>query len=134
MHVGMILEMASDSLADRVALDGREQMTYAQLAQRARRVGTYLAKHACENVVLVDLNSPAVPIALFGAAIAGKPFAPVNYRLANDRLQAIIKRTTPCLVIGGVGVSERIGDIDGVDYIDRDVLLAIGNDESIPET
>ncbi|MEY2471144.1 MAG: hypothetical protein QOK28_473 [Actinomycetota bacterium] len=130
----MILEMASDSLGDRIALDGREPMTYAQLATRARRVATYLAKHPCENVVLVDLNSPAVPITLFGAAIAGKPFAPVNYRLADDRLRAIIKRTTPCLVIGGTGVSERIGDIEGVEYIDRDVLLAVGNDESLPET
>src|SRR5262245_18998903 len=108
MHVGMIMEMASDSLAERVALDGDAPITYAQLAQRARRAGTYLAQHACENVGLVDLNSPAVPIGLFGAAVAGKPFVPVNYRLADDRLQAIIKRVTPCLVIAGDGVRERI--------------------------
>ncbi|HUR77683.1 MAG TPA: class I adenylate-forming enzyme family protein [Acidimicrobiales bacterium] len=135
MHVGMILEMASDSLADRVALGSRaSDLTYAELARRARRAGTFLAQHACEHVVLVDLNSPAVPIGLFGAAIAGKPFVPVNYRLADDRLQAIIKRVTPCLVIAGDGVRERIGDIGGVEFIDRDAFLAVATDESIEET
>jgi acyl-CoA synthetase (AMP-forming)/AMP-acid ligase II len=130
----MVLEMASDSLADRVAIDGSDAITYADLARRARRAGTYLAQQPCENVVLVDLNSAAVPIGLYGAAIAGKPFAPVNYRLADDRLQAIIKRVTPCLVIAGDGVRDRIGEVDGVEYIDRDAFLALSADESIEET
>ena len=88
MHVGMILEMAADSLGDRVAvgpLDGG--LTFAELGHRARRAGTWLAGQPGDHVVLVDENSPAVPIALFGAAIAGKPFVPVNYRLADDRLR-----------------------------------------------
>jgi acyl-CoA synthetase (AMP-forming)/AMP-acid ligase II len=135
MHVGMIVEMASDSLAERVALgsDG-DGITYAELARRARRAGTWLAANACENVVLVDLNSPAVPIGLYGAAIAGKPFVPVNYRLADDRLQAIIRRVTPCLVIAGDGVGERIAGIDGVELVERDKFLAIAGDESIDES
>ena len=67
MHVGMILEMAADSLGDRVALgplDGG--LTFAELGHRARRAGTWLAAQPGDRVVLIDENSPAVPIALFG--------------------------------------------------------------------
>ena len=100
MHVGMILEMAADSLGDRVAVGSREDgLTYAELGHRARRAGTWLAAQPGANVVLIDENSSAVPIALFGSAIAGKPFAPINYRLADDRLRAIVERAAPAIVI-----------------------------------
>ena len=89
----MVLEMAADSLGDRVALGPRAGgMTFAELGHRARRAGTVLAEAAGANVVLVDENSLALPLALFGAAIAGKPFVPVSYRLADDRLRAIVAR------------------------------------------
>ncbi len=135
MHVGMIVEMASDSLADRVAigsLDGG--VSYAEIAHRARRAGTWLAAKPCAHVVLVDENSLAVPVALFGAAIAGKPFVPVNYRLSDDRLRAIISRVTPCVLIGGAGVAERVAGIDGVELVDREAFLAVSTDDSIGET
>ena len=115
MHVGMILEMASDSLGERVALgplDGG--LTFGELGHRARRAGTWLAAQPGANVVLIDENSPAVPIALFGAAIAGKPFAPMNYRLADDRLRAIVERAAPG--DGGgrrSGVAERLEGVAG---------------------
>jgi acyl-CoA synthetase (AMP-forming)/AMP-acid ligase II len=127
----MILEMASDSLPDRLAVG---PLTYAELGHRARRAGTWLAANACANVVLVDENSLAVPLGLFGAAIAGKPFAPVNYRLADDRLRAIVARVTPALVIAGDGVRERLAGAHDVEFIDRDAFLALTEDESIDET
>jgi len=34
---------------------------------------------------MVDLNSGVVPIDLYGAALAGVPFVPVNYRLTDDQ-------------------------------------------------
>ncbi len=116
MHVGMVLEMAGDGLGDRVAvgsLDGG--LTFAALAQRARRAGTLLARAAGAHVVLVDENSPAVPIALYGAAIAGKPYVPVSYRLADDRLRAIVERTTPAVVVAGAGVAARLSGIEGIE-------------------
>jgi acyl-CoA synthetase (AMP-forming)/AMP-acid ligase II len=47
---------------------------------------------------MVDLNSEAVPVALFGASLAGLPFAPINYRLTDDRLNAIVARLAPGIV------------------------------------
>lgn len=135
MHVGMILEMAADALGDRVAygsLDGG--VTFAELASRGRRAGTLLAGMEGRNVVLVDENSMAVPLALFGAAVAGKPYAPVSYRLADDRLRAIVERAAPAVLIAGAGVVERLGAIDGVQVIARADFLAAVDDPEVAET
>src|SRR5262245_62078584 len=131
----MILEMAADSLADRVAIGDRTAgMTFAELGRRARRAGTFLRDAAGDNVVLVDENSPALPIALYGAAIAGKPFVPVNYRLADDRLRAIVERTAPASVIAGAGIAERLDGVDGIEIIERDEFLRHTADDSVEET
>ena len=131
----MILEMAADSLAERVAvgsLDGG--LTFGGLAQRARRAGTFLAAAPGVNVVLVDENSPALPIGLYGAAIAGKPFVPVNYRLADDRLRAIVERAAPALVIAGAGIKGRLDGVAGIELIERDQFLRTVADAGIDET
>ena len=84
--------------------------------------------------MLIDENSPAVPIALFGAAIAGKPFVPVSYRLADDRLRSIVERVAPATVIAGAGVAARLAGIEGIEIVDRADLLAATEDTSIEET
>ncbi len=135
MTVGMIIEMASENLADRVAIGSRDGgLTFGELGHRARRAGTWLAAHRCATVVLIDENSIALPIALFGAAIAGKPFAPVNYRLADDRLCAIVARTAPALVVAGEGVAERLAGVEDIQIMTRDDFLAVTTDESIAES
>ena len=133
MHLGMLLQMAADGMADRTAigpLDGG--LTMADLATHAQRVGAALADKPGERVVLVDLNSEAVPLALFGSALAGKPFVPVNYRLTDEQLRAILERTAPATVVVGEGIAERIGTIEGLEVMTRDELLAIAADEDAP--
>jgi fatty-acyl-CoA synthase len=135
MHVGMVIEMASDSLADRVAIGPVEGgVTFGELGARARRAGTWLRSSPGERVVLVDENSLAVPLGLFGAAIAGKPFVPLNYRLADDRLRSILERTSPATVLAGEGVPERIDGVPGLTIVPRAELLAATEDQSIEPT
>ena len=135
MHTGMILEMAADSLGERTALGARgEGWTFAELGVRARRAGSLLARRTVDNIVLIDENSPAVPVALFGAGIAAKPFVPVNYRLADERLVAIVQRTAPAVVIAGDGVAERLAGVREIDVISRFDFLASIEDESVPES
>jgi acyl-CoA synthetase (AMP-forming)/AMP-acid ligase II len=126
--------MATESLGERVALGPLDEgMTFAELGHRARRAGTWLREQHGDRVVLVDENSPAVPLGLFGAAVAGKPFAPVNYRLADDRLRAIVTRTAPSTVIVGEGVAERLEGVDDIEIVTRDDFLAATEDESVEE-
>lgn len=132
MHLSMLLQMAADGAGDRVAIGSRPGgITMAGLAERAGRAGAVFAKHAGERVVLVDLNSEAVPIALFGAGLAGKPFVPVNYRLTDEQLRDLVRRTAPATVIVGDGVADRLGDIDGLEVLTRGELLEVAADESI---
>jgi fatty-acyl-CoA synthase len=134
MHVGMILEMAAESLGDRVAIGSVEGgVTFADLGRQARRAAGLFAGAGEDRVVLVDENSLAVPVALFGAAIAGKPFVPVSYRLADDRLVAIVERTAPALVIAGSGVADRVAGVDGIRVMGRAEFLSALENESLPE-
>jgi acyl-CoA synthetase (AMP-forming)/AMP-acid ligase II len=129
MHLGMLLEMAADGMADRVALGPLASgLTFAELASRARRLGAALEARPGERVGLIDLNSPAVPLTLFGSAIAGKPFVPINYRLADPQLRAIVARTAPATIIVGEGVVERVGPVDGIEFLSRAEALALAED------
>jgi acyl-CoA synthetase (AMP-forming)/AMP-acid ligase II len=124
MHVPLLLEMAVAAMPDRVGVvAGDVRLTYAELEQRSSAAAAAFAADPAERIVLVDLNSEAVPIALFGAALAGKPFVPVNYRLTDAQLRAIVARTAPSLVIAGEGVAARIEGVEGITVIGRDEFL-----------
>jgi acyl-CoA synthetase (AMP-forming)/AMP-acid ligase II len=131
----MLLQMASDGMPDRVAIGSRRDgSTMADLAQKARRIAAHVLDRDAKQIVLVDVNSEAMPLALFGAALACRPFVAVNYRLADDQLRAILTRAAPALVVAGDGVGDRIGSIDGIDVISRKDLLAIADDPEAPES
>jgi fatty-acyl-CoA synthase len=133
MNIGMLLDMATDGLSDRVALGSRAGgMTFAELGERTRRVATKLAACDGARIGFIDVNSDAVPLTLLGAALAGKPFAPINYRLADSQLVAILRRMAPATVVVCVGVAERLGPIEGITLLDREELLDVAGDPSTP--
>ncbi|MGE3621064.1 MAG: AMP-binding protein, partial [Acidimicrobiia bacterium] len=100
MNISLLLEMSADVLADRVAVvAGDDRLTYAELQAAAGAAAARVAAAGVDDLALVDENSTAVPVALFGAALAGKPFAPVNYRLATSRLRELVERLAPTLVV-----------------------------------
>ena len=85
MNLMMLLEMAAGGFGDRVA-DGQPRRHRHHLpgAVRPRSESPQLPPSAeadAERVALVDISSPALPVALFGSAWAGTPFVPLNYRL-----------------------------------------------------
>jgi acyl-CoA synthetase (AMP-forming)/AMP-acid ligase II len=116
MNISMLLEMVADSDPDRVAVGS---LTYAQLLDRA----TAGAKLAGEAVIAVDINSEAVPIGLFSAALAGVPYVPVNYRLADDQLRAIVERAAPGTAIVDPDVAGRLAGVADLKVIDRPSFL-----------
>src|SRR4051812_34945986 len=115
MNLTMLLEMASDGMGDRVAFGSRDDgLTYGALLEQARRVATFITEAGVERVGLLDLTSETVPVLLFASAIAGVPFAPINYRLADDRLCAIVERIAPALVVGDDTAASRIASVQGL--------------------
>ncbi|MER5183357.1 fatty acid--CoA ligase family protein [Streptomyces sp. NPDC002896] len=98
MNITMILEMAASG-GERAAVtrDGRS-LTAAELLGLARRAaGRFRDAPA---VLYRGVNHLAYPVALFGAALAGVPFVPLNYRLGSDQLEEIARRHPGALVLG----------------------------------
>ena len=101
MNIALILEMAAEAGPDRVALvcEGK-RWTYKQLLLAAHGAASLFKGKGYEYVALLDETSEAAPIALFGAAIAGIPYVPLNYRLADTDLSGLLARIAPAFVIG----------------------------------
>ena len=98
MNIAMLLEMAADGLGTRVAFGARDDsLTYAGLRDAATAVATTLAATP-RTVALLSETAPIVPVSLFGAAWAGVPYAPLNYRLPDDARQALLERLAPVVV------------------------------------
>jgi acyl-CoA synthetase (AMP-forming)/AMP-acid ligase II len=88
--IAMLLEMAADGFGDRVAVG---KLTYDELLAAAQERAARIEADGDTRLVVVDVNSPEIPIGLFGAALAGVPFVPLNYRLTaaeiDDRKAAL---------------------------------------------
>ncbi len=111
----MLLEMAADGMGDRIGVGPQTSgLTYAGLLDRSRRVATLARETGVERLGLVAANSEDVPTLLFGGAVAGVPFAPLNYRLADDRLQAICARIAPAILVADPDAAPRVSGIDGI--------------------
>ncbi|HTH29611.1 MAG TPA: fatty acid--CoA ligase family protein [Sphingobium sp.] len=109
MNISLILEMAADAAGDRVGLvcDGK-RWTYGALLAAARGAAENIRKSGCEHVALLDESSEAAAIALFGAALAGVPYCPLNYRLADNDLAALLARIAPAVIIGDIDRVNRL--------------------------
>ena len=111
MNIALLLEMAAEAAPDRVGLvcDGK-RWTYGDLLAAARGAFELIEESGCSHVALLDESSEAAVIALFGAALAGVAYCPLNYRLADPDLAALLERIAPALVIGD---EERITRLCG---------------------
>ncbi len=127
MNIGLLLEMAGDAAAGRRLLGqggvewpgGGDGLDGPALLARARAGAAWLRGQAGDKLVFLGLNGPDLPIALFAAAFAGRPFVPVNYRLADADLRRIVARTAPSLVVADADMASRIAGIDGVEIVAR---------------
>jgi fatty-acyl-CoA synthase len=121
----MLLEMAADGFADRLAVGSADGgLTYGGLLTAARQGAGLLAEAGAERLAFVDVNSDAVPVLLFSAGLAGVPLVPLNYRLADDRLRAILERTAPAVAVVDPAVPDRVGTVDGITWLTRAELPA----------
>ncbi|MBM3672229.1 MAG: acyl--CoA ligase [Actinobacteria bacterium] len=129
MNLSMLLEMTAEGAPDRVVVGSRaDGVTAAGLLAGARRAAELFKATGAERVAMLDVNSNAVPLALFGAASAGLPFAPVNYRLTDDQLGSILARLAPAVVVVGAEMTAPVVGVDGIEVITRDDFVAQATD------
>jgi acyl-CoA synthetase (AMP-forming)/AMP-acid ligase II len=124
VNVALLLEMAASADRDRVVLGPHDDGLSAQrLLELAGGAASLIGSSGAQRVVYAAESSPALPVALFGAAWAGTPFVPVNYRLADDRLRDIVARQAPAILVADAGTEHRFVDIEGVDVMSVGELL-----------
>jgi acyl-CoA synthetase (AMP-forming)/AMP-acid ligase II len=112
VNIAMLLEMAAEGDPDRVVLGSHDGgITASDLLERCRRAAIYFEKSGAEVVGYFGLNEDTLPVALFGAALAGIPFAPLNYRAPDEQLRGILGR-----VAGGVMIADdqEVGRLNGI--------------------
>ena len=110
MNIAMLLEMAAEGDPERIVLGPHQSgITASELLERSRRAATFFQKSGADHVGYFGLNSDVLPVALFGAALAGIPFAPLNYRAPDEQLRGIIGRIAGGFMIADDDEVERLG-------------------------
>lgn len=100
MNIALVLQMAAETCPDRAALTHEgEHYSYGRLYDLSLRAASLIAKSGSAYVAHLGESSPATIVALFGAAIAGKPFAPLNYRLTAPETTRLLERMEPALLV-----------------------------------
>jgi acyl-CoA synthetase (AMP-forming)/AMP-acid ligase II len=112
MNLTLLLDMVVEGMADRVVIGNREGgLTATELRGRAQAAKQIIAKSGTPSLLYLAGNGPAFPTALFGAAYAGVPFLPINYRLSDEQLADILGRHRASLVI--TDAADRVAAIAG---------------------
>jgi len=106
--------MAAEACPERVALtyDGNHT-TYAGLYAAVNRAASVFSKSGCQFVSVLDVSSPAVPISLMAAAMAGIAYVPLNYRLSQQQLKELLGRIEPVFLIVDDDTTADLPQIEG---------------------
>ena len=117
MNIALILEMAASAGDRPVAVAGGRSLTAARLHRLAHAAAARFRGQPA--VLYLGTSHLAYPVALFGAALAGVPFVPFNYRLGEQQLAGLRARHPGALLL-------RPSDIDAlVDAADPGVLTPV---------
>lgn len=120
MELGLLLDMAVGNGPDRVAVtdvDGTN-LTLGQLNDLAHAAAARFQAEGASRVGYLATNDRALPICLFGSALAGIPFVPFNYRLSDEQLRDVLHRDEGLVVVT---------DPKGIEHVN-----ALGIDRTIP--
>ncbi|MEM7080833.1 MAG: class I adenylate-forming enzyme family protein [Pseudomonadota bacterium] len=132
MNIMMLLEMASAAFPERPAFtDGStgKTLTYAELFEAARhRAGSVQASGA-SRLVKLDVSNLGTPLCLFSAGWAGVPYVPLNYRLTNEEIEALLARVLPAYL---VTEDKRVDPLGATDEVQAQATAAFVEDDNHP--
>ena len=101
-HVLDYLTEAARRAPERIAFsDGKEEMTFGEIYEQSRRVGTYL--HNCgiykEPVIIFMNRHPRTIAAFFGVIAGGNYYVPVDVEMPEVRIRLIMENVKASAVI-----------------------------------
>jgi len=134
MRTTLLLDLGADTCGERIAIGPHDAgVSFARLRNGARSAGAELGSKLATKVAFIGRNGPAMPLALFAAGYAGRPFVPLNYRLKDAELRRLLERCAPCLAVVDDDMVERIAGITDVEPIGRRAFEERFLDPDLPE-
>ncbi len=102
MNIMMLLEMAKDACGDRTAFydaASGQSISYSGLFKAAEAKAQLLKESGASRCVVLDVANLTIPVALFSSSWAGIPYVPINYRLTNQEIDALLERVKPAVLV-----------------------------------
>jgi acyl-CoA synthetase (AMP-forming)/AMP-acid ligase II len=136
LNIADLAEHAIDAVPDRVALIcGDDQITYAELEDKANRFAHYLIDRGVkkdEKVGLYCRNRIEIVIAMLGIVKAGAILVNVNYRYVEGELRYLFDNSDMVALVHERQYSERVANVLP-DTPDVKTILVIDDGSSVPE-
>ena len=113
MNIMMLLEMAADACGERTAFydtSSGESISYRGLFQASQAKAQLLRESNAARCVVIDVSNLTIPVALFSASWAGIPYVPLNYRLTEPEIDALLERVMPAFLVTD---NDRVGTYAG---------------------
>ena len=126
MNIATILDMAAEAFGDRIGVVcGTQRLSYAELRSAAWNAAEAIKASGASYVALLDVTSPAAPVALFAAAYAGVPYVPLNYRLTKAEINELVARVAPAYLVTSPDYAKLVDAHAGVTLVDRDAFMSL---------
>ena len=115
LNIADLAEHAIDAVPDRVALIcGDEQLTYAQLEEKANRLAHYLIDQGVkkdDKVGLYCRNRIEIVIAMLGIVKAGAILVNVNYRYVEGELKYLFENSDMVALVHERRYADRVANV-----------------------
>ena len=115
LNIADLAEHAIDAVPDRVALiSGDEQLTYAQLEEKANRLAHYLIDQGVQKDDKVGLycrNRIEIVIAMLGIVKAGAILVNVNYRYVEGELRYLFDNSDMVALVHERQYADRVANV-----------------------
>jgi acyl-CoA synthetase (AMP-forming)/AMP-acid ligase II len=118
MNILTLLDMLASVSPDRIALgDRRDGLTYAALRERAAQAATLMEEQRDRPFLFAGTASELFPVSLFGAALIGRPYAPVSYRLAAEPFTALVADHAPTTLVADTRRTDSLSLDPAIDVL-----------------
>src|SRR3984893_15678220 len=137
LNIADLAEHAIDAVPDRVALIcGDEQLTYAQLEEKANRLAHYLQERGVkkdDKVGLYCRNRIEIVIAMVGIVKAGAILVNINYRYVEGELRYLFENSDMVALVHERQYSERVANVLP-DTPNVKTVLVIDDGSDVPDS
>ena len=115
------LEKTAERLPDKIAFSAQEgDITFTQLEDTAKRIGTYLTRFGKCPVAVMMQKTPVSVAAFMGAVYSGNFYTPIDVTMPKERILSILHTLNPGVMV----IDEKSRKVaDGLGYTGEIVVL-----------